>query len=63
VELDKFPKFAEDPIPENAIRLREAFQRIQNAIAANPTLAEQILDEYAQDWKDDLNKIEERFKA
>jgi hypothetical protein len=53
--LASLPKFAEDPIPEKAIRLDES--------RANPTLIMPTLEEYGYDWKEDLEKIDQRFRA
>jgi hypothetical protein len=60
--LARLPKLAKDPIPAKAIRLSEAYQRIFDALSANPTIVKPLLEEYALDWKEDLEKIEQRWR-
>jgi hypothetical protein len=52
------PPFAEDPIPEKGISLSKAFLRVLDALATNPTIVAPTLEEYAFDWKEDLEKFE-----
>jgi hypothetical protein len=56
------PNFAHDPIPAKGIRLSEAFRRVLKALLANPTLVEPTLEEYDIQWKEDLKKIDQRWR-
>lgn len=60
--MARLPKLTNDPIPAKAIRLSEAYRRIFDALSANPTIIKPLLEEYALDWKEDLEKIEQRFR-
>jgi hypothetical protein len=55
-------KLAKDPIPEKAIRLTEVYQRVFDALLANPAIINPLLEEYEMDWKKDLEKIEKPWK-
>lgn len=61
--MAKYPTFSEDPVPEKAIRLSEAYKRVLKALSANQALIDGALEDYAYDWKEDLEKIEPRFRA
>jgi hypothetical protein len=54
-------KFADDPIPMKAIRLTGAFQRVFEALLAKPAIID-TLEDYDLEWKEDLEKINQRFK-
>ena len=60
--MTRLPKLAKDPIPEKAIRLTEAYQRVFDALLANQAIINPLLEEYALDWKEDLQKIEQRWR-